>query len=336
MILRLLLLEALFELLALPLQALGDGLQLRVGLFVLEANLEPLLARQVGQIRLVDLRAGLDLLGTGFRGLALDHAAHALEQVVFQNAALIVQVLANLLEFRLLDRQRARVLLDAVAREHAHVDHRAVHARRHAQRGVFHVGCLLAEDGAQQLLFRRQLGLALRRDLADQNVAGAHFGADEGNARFVELRQRRVADVGNVGGDFLRTELGVARDAGQLFDVNGREAIFLHHALGDQDRVFEVVAVPRHERDQQVLAERQLAQIRRRTVGQHVAALDHIAGIHQRTLVDAGVLVGARVLGERIDVDAGFARRRFIVVHAHHDARGIDRIDHCRRGAPPR
>ena len=105
----------------------------------------------------------------------------------------------------LLDRQRPRVLLDAVAREHAHVDHGAVHARRHAQRRVLHVGGLLAEDRPQQLLFRRQLGLALRRDLADQDVAGAHFGADERDARLVELGQRRVTDVRDVGGDFLRT-----------------------------------------------------------------------------------------------------------------------------------
>ena len=82
------------------------------------------------------------------------------------------------------------------------------------------------------------------------------------------------------------------------------------HALGDQDRVLEVVAVPRHERDQHVLAERELAQVGRRTVGQHVAARDHVTDVHQRTLVDAGVLVRARVLGQRVDVDAGVVRRR--------------------------
>jgi hypothetical protein len=109
--------------------------------------------------------------------------------------------------------------------------------------------------------------------------------------------------------------------------MNGREAIFLDHALGDQDRVLEVVAVPRHEGDQQVLTQGEFAQIGRRTVRQHVAALDRIAGIHQRTLIDAGVLVRARVLGERIDIHAGLAGRGLIVVHPHHDARGIDGID---------
>ena len=168
---------------------------------------------------------------------------------------------------------------------------------------------LLAEDGAQQFLFRRELGFALRRDLAHEDVAGAHFGADERDAGFVELGQRRVTHVRDVGGDFLRAQLGVAGDAGQLFDVDRGETIFLHHAFADEDRVFEVVAVPRHERDQQVLAERELAEIRRRSIRQHVAARDVITGVHQRTLVDAGVLVRARVLGQAVDVDARLRSR---------------------------
>ena len=52
-----------------------------------------------------------------------------------------------------------------------------------------HVAGLLAEDGAQQLLFRRQRGFALGRDLADQRVAGADFGTHVHDARLVEARQ---------------------------------------------------------------------------------------------------------------------------------------------------
>ena len=44
-------------------------------------------------------------------------------------------------------------------------------------------------------------------------------------------------------------------------------------ALGDQDRVFEVVAVPRHEGDEHVAAQRQFAEIGRRTVGDDLAGL---------------------------------------------------------------
>ena len=90
----------------------------------------------------------------------------------------------------LLDGQRALVLVDAVAVEHAHFHDRAGDARRNAQRGVAHVGRLFAEDGAQQLFFRRHRGFALRRHLAHQNVARLHFGADIDDAGFVEVLQR--------------------------------------------------------------------------------------------------------------------------------------------------
>ena len=99
--------------------------------------------------------------------------ARALEGRRLDDAELVVQVLLDLVELGTLDGLGAGVLLDAVAGEDLHVDDRAVDRRRHAQRGVLHVRRLLAEDRAQQLLFRRELGLALRRDLADQDVARA-------------------------------------------------------------------------------------------------------------------------------------------------------------------
>ncbi len=192
---------------------------------------------------------------------------------------------------------------------------------------VLHVGGLLAEDRAQQLLFRRQLGFALRRHLADQHVTGLDFGADVDDARLVETAELRFAEARDVARDFLGTELGVARDHRELLDVDRRVAIVADHALGDQDRVFVVVAVPRHERDEHVLAERQLAHVGRRAVGDDVALGDDVADLHQRTLVDVGVLVAARVLGQVVDVDADFAGRRLGVVHAHDHPVGVDVVD---------
>ena len=81
-------------------------------------------------------------------------------------------------------------------------------------------------------------------------------------------------------------------------------------ALGDQDRVLEVVAVPRHERDEHVAAERQLAELGRRAVGDDVALGHPVADLHQRPLVDAGVLVRALELQQVVDVDARRPRRR--------------------------
>ena len=138
-------------------------------------------------------------------------------------------------------------------------------------RGVAHVGGLLAEDGAQELFFRRHRAFALRRDLADQDVARLHFGADIDDAGFVEVLQRFFRDVRNVARDFLRPELGVAGHDLEFLDVDRGEDVVARRSLGEQDGVLEVVAVPRHERDEHVAAERQIAEIGRRTVGDDVA-----------------------------------------------------------------
>ena len=76
----------------------------------------------------------------------------------------------------------------------------------------------------------------------------------------------------DVARDFLGAELGVARDDRELLDVDRRVAVVGDHALADQDRVLVVVAVPGHERDEHVLAERELAQVGRRAVGDDVVA----------------------------------------------------------------
>ena len=246
--------------------------------------------------------------------------------VAVEDLHLVVAVLGETLDLLALDRHGALVLLDAVPVEHAHLDDRARHARRQPQRGVAHVGSLLAEDGAQQLLFRRHRALALRRDLADEDVAGVHFGADVDDAGLVEVLQRLFRDVRDVARDLLRPELGVAGHHLELLDVDRGEDVVGYDALGEEDGVLEVVAHPRHERDEHVLAERQIAEIGRRTVGDDLAGFDRIAHVHQRTLVDAGVLVGALELAQPVDVDAGL-RGIGLLRRADDDTRRVHLID---------
>src|SRR5690606_35413823 len=105
---------------------------------------------------------------------------------------------------------------------------RARNARRQTQRGVANVRSLLAEDGAEELFFRRHRAFALRRDLADQNVARVHFGADVDDARLVEVPQRFFTDVRDVAGDVLRAQLGVAGHDLELFDMDRGEDVVLH------------------------------------------------------------------------------------------------------------
>ncbi len=223
------------------------------------------------------LRARLQALEPAGHDLVQQHFLELAVEAALQDRLFVVAVLGETLDLVALDGQRALVLVDAAAVEHADLDDRAVDARRHLQRGVAHVGGLLAEDGAQQLLFRRHRALALRRHLADQDVARLHLGADVDDARLVEVLERLLADVRDVAADLLLAELGVAGHDLELLDVDRGEDVIAHDALGEQDRVLEVVAIPRHERDEHVAAERQLAVLRRRAVGHDVALLHLVA-----------------------------------------------------------
>ena len=77
--------------------------------------------------------------------------------------------------------------------------------------------------------------------------------------------------VRDVARDFFRSELRIASNDVQFFDVDRGVTVVCDNLLRDQDRVFEVVAVPRHERDQHVLAQGQFAEVGRCAVSQHVA-----------------------------------------------------------------
>ena len=182
------------------------------------------------------------------------------EDVALEDREFVVAVFGQTFFFGFLDRHGALIFVDAVTVEDAHFHDRAGDARRNAQRRVTHVGRLFAEDGAQQLFFRRHRGFALWRHLADEDVARDDFGTDIGDAGFVEVLERLFAHVRNIAGDFLRPEFRIARHRLEFLDMDRGEDVVAHDALGDEDGVLEVVAVPRHERDERILAERQLAQ----------------------------------------------------------------------------
>src|SRR2546430_1392412 len=101
-------------------------------------------------------------------------------------------------------------LVLVLAGEDLDVDHDSALAMRYAQARVAHLARLLTEDRTEQALLSRQLGLALGRDLAHQDVALLDLGADVDDAALVEVAQRVVRHVGDVARDLLGAELGLA------------------------------------------------------------------------------------------------------------------------------
>src|SRR5436190_1245660 len=233
-----------------------------------------------------------------------DHALVAVaagEFVAFRDLALLRDVDAD----ELVDARREVVA--GVARERLDVDHLAALAVWDLQRGVADLACLLLEDRADQLLLGRQLGFALRRHLADQQVAGPDLGADPDDAALVEVLERLFRAVRDVAGDLLVAQLRRAGVDLVLVDVDRRKQVLLDDPLRDHDRVLEVEALERHEGDEQVRAEGELAAVCRAAVRQHLTGADAVPEAHDRLLVDQRALVRAHELRHRVGVDAVLA-----------------------------
>ena len=171
---------------------------------------------------------------------------------------------------------------------------------RHAQGGVAHLARLFTEDGAQQALLRGQLSLALGRYFANENVAGAHFGADPDHAVFIEVLERVFRHVRDLAGDLFAAKLCLAGLLLVFLYVDRRVYVVLDQPFVDEDRVLIVIALPGHEPDQDVAAERQLSVVGGWAVGQHFSLPDALARAHNGPLVHAGALVGANKFGEPV------------------------------------
>ncbi len=268
--------------------------------------------RQLAQQCLRDLAVRRD---DDLAGLGVDHVERNLfaEQDVAQRFRQLIAQFVGLLLVIFLDLLGVAFFLAGSGFDRAfavffgrdfHVHDDAVGAGGNLERSVLHVRRLFTEDGAEQTFFRRELGFRLRRDLADEDVAGLHFRTDADDAVGREVFQRFIAEVRDVARDLFRPEFRVAGGHFKFINVDAREDVFLHDLLADEDGVLEVVTVPRHERDEHVAAERQFTVIGAGAVGDDLAFLDVIALVNENFLVDARRRIRPHEFADRIDVDA--------------------------------
>src|SRR5467141_3717713 len=234
---------------------------------------------------------GFLVVQVGRQFLAVEERGKPLQTLVGKDADFVGQVFLQLENLGGFDRFVAFIFFRALAAEDLDVHDGALDARRAIERSVANIAGLLPENGAQEFFFRRQRSFALGRDFANQDVAGTHGGADADDAAFIKVAEEHLADIGNIAGDFLGAELGVARLDFVFFNVDGGVVVVLNQFFADQDGVLEVVAAPGEERDQNVAAERQFSALGARSVGQHLALADAVTYADERLLVDARILV---------------------------------------------
>ena len=188
----------------------------------------------------------------GLENFPAEKIREALEALIRENADFVGEVFLQLEDLRGFNGLVALVFFSTLAGEDLDVHDGALDARRAVERSVANISGFLAEDGTEQLFFRRERGLALGGDLADEDVPGLHHRADADYAALVEIAKEGLADVGNVARDFFRAELGVARLDFIFFDVDRSVVIVLDQFFADEDGVLEVVPAPRQEGYQDV------------------------------------------------------------------------------------
>ena len=88
--------------------------------------------------------------------------------------------------------------------------------------------------------------------------------------------------------------------------MNGGVDVLLDDSLGDEDRVLEVVTIPRHEGHKNVATECELAFFGVGTVGNDIAFLDGLTFFNDRLLVNTCARVGAHEFTKFVNKDAIF------------------------------
>ena len=287
------------------------------------ANIEPMETIDRCQISLVNLRTFGQFLRATIGDFAQQQFLDTVKRVGFHDTQLVVQIQTETLQLIVNNLLGTAVALNAFAGEDLHVNHRTLRTLVHAQRSVFHIAGFFTEDGTQQFFFGRERSFTLGCHFTDQRIAGHDFRTHVDDAGIVQTVELLFGQIGNIAGNFLRAQLGITRHDHEFFDVDRGVAVFCHHTLANQNRVLEVITVPRHKRDQHILTDSDFAQVGRSTVRHHIAFLQAVALLHDGTLVDVGILVGTLVFDEVVNIHTHFTGNCFIVVHAHHDTGGI-------------
>ena len=170
------------ELMTLLIERFFKRLQLSGGRLVGKTNVKPVMLVDFCQVVGCKRRSFGKLFRPTVGWLTNEELFDSLEHIGLNNAKLIVEVFSETTKLIINNLLGALVALNALAGKDLNINDGSAHARGHAQRRVFHVRGLLAENGTKQFFFRRKLGFAFWRDLTYQNVTGLNFGADVDHA----------------------------------------------------------------------------------------------------------------------------------------------------------
>ena len=146
----------------------------------------------------------------------------------------------------------------------------------------------------------------------------------------VEVLKSLFTHIRNIACDFFRSKLRITGSYFKLVHVDRGEDVVLNDLLGDKNRIFEVITIPRHERHENVTTDCKLTVISGRTVRDHVAFLNRLAFGDNWLLIEASAGIRAHELTKVVDEDA-FLRIcnqllhfRNFTIRSQHDVVGVN------------
>ena len=153
-----------------------------VDLVVRNVDIEPVVAIDLEEVSLGDLRTFGQFLRS-FVGDLTDHQTlETQERILFDNTHLVSQIRLVTFELVINDLLGAFIAFNAFTCKDLNLDHGARHTGGNAQAGVFYIRGFFTKDGTQQLFFRCQLGLSFGRNLANKHITGLNLGTNINNA----------------------------------------------------------------------------------------------------------------------------------------------------------
>ena len=266
---------------------------------------------RAGELRpLADLLYTEEVLHAVLAGLTRSELEELVDEELTQLSLLVLSLLFEDFDSSL---QLGAVLLSSL-RVELGIDDDTTQRRRSLERSILHVTSLITEDSTQELFFWRRIGLTLRRDLTNQDIAWLDACTDADDTILIEVLGSVVADVGNIAGKLFETALGFAHFEGVLIDVNRGEEVFTDEAFVEHNSILIVVTLPRHVSHLDVATESKLTSLSGVPFGEDIASFDTLSLEADRTEVDRGALVGLAELRQAVGRDGVFeANEDFII-----------------------
>ena len=119
----------------------------------------------------------------------------------------------------------------------------------------------------------------------------------------VEILKSLFTNVRNITSDFFRAELGVTRSHLELVDMNRCKDVILDDLFRDQDRILEIITIPRHESHEDVTTNGKLAILSRSTIRKDLAFLYRLSARNNWLLIKACARIGTHKLTKVVDKD---------------------------------